>query len=42
MPIDMLMKTDTRQDSIDEYRAKIAAGGCNRVAADEAAKLKLI
>src|SRR6476469_753636 len=34
-PIDMLMKTDTLQDSLDKYRAKIGAGGRNRAAAYE-------
>ncbi len=37
MPIEMLMKTDTLQDSLDKYRAKIAAGGRNRAAAYELA-----
>jgi DNA polymerase elongation subunit (family B) len=37
MPIDMLMKTDTLQDSLDKYRAKIGAGGRNRAAAYELA-----
>jgi len=36
-PIDMLMKTDTLQDSLDRYRAKIGAGGRNRAAAYELA-----
>jgi DNA polymerase elongation subunit (family B) len=36
-PIDMLMKTDTLQDSLDKYRAKIGAGGRNRAAAYELA-----
>ena len=35
--IDMLMKTDTLQDSLDQYRAKIGAGGRNRAAAYELA-----
>lgn len=37
MPIDMLMKTDTLQDSLEKYRAKISAGGRNRAAAYELA-----
>jgi DNA polymerase elongation subunit (family B) len=37
MPIEMLMKTDTLQDSLDKYRAKIAAGGRNKAAAYELA-----
>src|SRR4051812_5092783 len=37
MPIDMLMKTDTLQDSLEKYRAKIGAGGRNRAAAYELA-----
>ncbi|MDQ6913295.1 MAG: DNA polymerase II [Verrucomicrobiota bacterium] len=37
MPIDMLMKTDTLQDSLDKYRAKIGTGGRNRAAAYELA-----
>ncbi len=37
MPIEMLMKTDTLQDSLDKYRAKIGAGGRNRAAAYELA-----
>jgi DNA polymerase elongation subunit (family B) len=37
MAIDMLMKTDTLQDSLDKYRAKIGAGGRNRAAAYELA-----
>jgi DNA polymerase elongation subunit (family B) len=37
MPIDMLMKTDTLQDSLDKYRAKIAASARNRAAAYELA-----
>ena len=36
-PIEMLMKTDTLQDSLEKYRAKIAAGGRNRAAAYELA-----
>src|SRR5947208_11204818 len=35
--IDMLMKSDTLQDSLDKYRAKIGAGGRNRAAAYELA-----
>jgi len=37
MPVELLMKTDTLQDSLDKYRAKIAAGGRNRAAAYELA-----
>src|SRR5438874_5176873 len=37
MPIDMLMKTDTLQDSLDKYRAKIADSARNRAAAYELA-----
>jgi DNA polymerase I len=37
MPTDMLMKTDTLQDSLDKYRAKIGAGGRNCAAAYELA-----
>jgi DNA polymerase elongation subunit (family B) len=37
MPIEMLMKTDTLQDSLEKYRAKIGAGGRNRAAAYELA-----
>jgi len=37
MSIEMLMKTDTLQDSLDKYRAKIGAGGRNRAAAYELA-----
>jgi DNA polymerase I len=37
MPVDMLMKTDTLQDSLEKYRAKIGAGGRNRAAAYELA-----
>src|SRR4029079_4135170 len=37
MPIDMVMQTDTLQDSLDKYRAKIGAGGRNRAAAYELA-----
>jgi DNA polymerase I len=36
-PIEMLMKTDTLQDSLDKYRQKIAGGGRNRAAAYELA-----
>ncbi len=36
-PIEMLMKTDTLQDSLEKYRAKIGAGGRNRAAAYELA-----
>jgi len=35
--IDMLMKTDTLQDSLDKYRAKIAGSSRNRAAAYELA-----
>src|SRR4029077_696803 len=35
--IDMLMKTDTLQDSLDKYRAKIAGSARNRAAAYEIA-----
>ena len=35
--IDMLMKTDTLQDSLDKYRAKIAGSTRNRAAAYELA-----
>ncbi|SRR5581483_10414523 len=35
--IDMLMKTDTLQDPLEKYRAKIGAGGRNRAAAYELA-----
>ncbi|MEY2509881.1 MAG: hypothetical protein QOE26_644 [Verrucomicrobiota bacterium] len=35
--IEMLMKTDTLQDSLDKYRTKIGAGGRNRAAAYELA-----
>jgi DNA polymerase elongation subunit (family B) len=35
--IDMLMKTDTLQDSLDKYRAKIAVSARNRAAAYELA-----
>src|SRR5204862_798428 len=35
--IDMLMKTDTLQDSLDKYRQKIAASARNRAAAYELA-----
>ena len=34
-PIEMLMKTDTLQDSLDKYRAKIAGSARNRAAAYE-------
>src|SRR5438067_10748472 len=37
MPIDWLMKTDTLQDSLDKYRAKIAGSARNRAAAYELA-----
>ena len=37
MPLDMLMKTDTLQDSLEKYRVKIGAGGRNRAAAYELA-----
>lgn len=37
LPIDMLMKTDTLQDSLEKYRTKIGAGGRNRAAAYELA-----
>src|SRR5881398_3240550 len=37
MPIDMMMKTDTLQDSLDKYRAKIAGSARNRAAAYELA-----
>ncbi len=33
MPIDLLMNTDTLQDSLDKYRAKIAGSARNRAAA---------
>jgi DNA polymerase elongation subunit (family B) len=36
--IDMLMKTDTLQDSLDKYRAKIAGSARNRAAAYELAR----
>jgi len=36
-PIEMLMKTDTLQDSLDKYRAKIAGSARNRAAAYELA-----
>ena len=36
-PVEMLMKTDTLQDSLEKYRSKIAAGGRNRAAAYELA-----
>lgn len=37
MPIEMLMKTDTLQDSLERYRAKIAGSARNRAAAYELA-----
>jgi DNA polymerase elongation subunit (family B) len=37
LPIDLLMKTDTLQDSLDKYRAKIAGAARNRAAAYELA-----
>ncbi len=36
-PIEMLMKTDSLQDSLEKYRQKIAGGGRNRAAAYELA-----
>jgi DNA polymerase elongation subunit (family B) len=36
-PIEMLMKTDTLQDSLEKYRAKIAGSARNRAAAYELA-----
>ena len=36
-PIEMLMKTDTLQDSLDKYRQKIAGGGRNKAAVYELA-----
>ncbi len=36
-PIEMLMKTDTLQDSLEKYRQKITGGGRNRAAAYELA-----
>ena len=36
-PIEMLMKTDTLQDSLEKYRQKIAGGNRNRAAAYELA-----
>ncbi|MGH8093125.1 MAG: DNA polymerase domain-containing protein, partial [Chthoniobacterales bacterium] len=36
-PIEMLMKTDTLQDSLEKYRQKIAGGGRNKAAAYELA-----
>ena len=36
-PIEMLMKTDTLQDSLEKYRQKIAGGGRNKGAAYELA-----
>src|SRR5207249_9339741 len=37
LPIEMLMKTDTLQDSLDKYRAKITGAARNRAAAYELA-----
>jgi DNA polymerase, archaea type len=37
MPIEMLMKTDTLQDSLEKYRAKVAGSARNRAAAYELA-----
>src|SRR5438094_3231687 len=37
LPIEMLMKTDTVQDSLDKYRAKITGAARNRAAAYELA-----
>src|SRR5437588_6096400 len=37
LPIEMLMKTETLQDSLDKYRAKIAGSARNRAAAYELA-----
>jgi DNA polymerase elongation subunit (family B) len=37
MPIEMLMKTDTLQDSLEKYRVKIAGSARNRAAAYELA-----
>jgi len=37
MPIEMLMKTDTLQDSLEKYRQKIAGTARNRAAAYELA-----
>ncbi|HKR54319.1 MAG TPA: DNA polymerase domain-containing protein [Chthoniobacterales bacterium] len=37
MPIEMLMKTDTLQDSLEKYRGKIAGSARNRAAAYELA-----
>ena len=37
VPIEMLMKTDTLQDSLEKYRAKIAGSARNRAAAYELA-----
>jgi len=37
LPIEMLMKTDTLQDSLDKYRVKIAGSARNRAAAYELA-----
>jgi DNA polymerase elongation subunit (family B) len=36
-PIEMLMKSDTLQDSLEKYRQKIAGGGRNKAAAYELA-----
>jgi DNA polymerase elongation subunit (family B) len=36
-PIEMLMKTDTLQDSLEKYRQKIGSGGRNKAAAYELA-----
>ena len=36
-PIEMLMKTDTLQDSLEKYRQKISSGGRNKAAAYELA-----
>jgi DNA polymerase I len=36
-PIEMLMKTDTLQDSLEKYRQKISGGGRNKAAAYELA-----
>ena len=36
-PIEMLMKTDTLQDSLDKYRQKISGGGRNKAAVYELA-----
>ena len=37
MPIEMLMKTDTLQDSLEKYRQKISGSARNRAAAYELA-----